>query len=171
MLRDVSCVVEHVVPYILKDCSSFIFIDPSKRQHTTHQRTQCHIPEDLNFSNTAVRISDLAINPAFHQFWLLLLCSLLPSGFQKKLNYPVIISILFPILPVIIVVCAETLLLIQEVPGLNLTEVFVSSSRICGPAISNYATTTPFHIFSKSLLYNHSTIWCCIVWATDSLFQ
>jgi hypothetical protein len=56
------------------------------------------------------------------------------------------------------VVCAETLLLIQEVPGLNLTEVFLSSSRIGGDTVSNYATTAPFHILSNSLLYSLCTI-------------
>lgn len=56
---------------------------------TAHPKTQCHIPEDLNFSNTAIRISDLAINPVFHLFWLLPLCPFLPSEFQNKLNFPV----------------------------------------------------------------------------------
>jgi len=38
MLQDVSCVVEYVVPYVLKDCNSFIFIDPSKCQELHTQR-------------------------------------------------------------------------------------------------------------------------------------
>jgi len=42
MLQDVSCVVEYVVPYVLKDCSSYIFIDPSNIRNYTPKDTVSH---------------------------------------------------------------------------------------------------------------------------------
>jgi hypothetical protein len=35
----------------------------------------------------------------------------------------------------------------------------------------NQATTTSYHILSISLFTNHSNIWRCILWTTDSIFK